>query len=264
MQNKLFNFIIFKRYLYFIPVMLSGTLNVADPMIHYQADDDRYHRLQMKIKPIKMPNVKGYFWANQFHFENGNHAGYIGIQTRPKAEDKLVIFSVFGKGTQSDSTNCRSGADGGSGTSCSAKFIWQDGHNYYLNVYKVPNYSTEYYRWRGEIVDEITHQKQVIGEYETPVSWGLLSPSSIFFDEWFPFNASNQKNAQDRACVPYAKINTYYPRLWNTAGKKSISKVVRTRVQAGKDRCALREGKPNLSLTPIRDGYQIINGIFQE
>ncbi|MFE7792031.1 hypothetical protein [Streptomyces sp. NPDC057460] len=73
-------------------------------------------KLAFPLKVISQPNDAGYYWAQQYYFKSGP-VGYVGLQ--PRVNSGLAVFSVFGSGTSTTHPNCRTGADGGAGTSCS-------------------------------------------------------------------------------------------------------------------------------------------------
>lgn len=103
---------------------VSATLNAhADPSITASAATtprDGFDRMTWEITPEVVPTQvnASYYWANQLSSQHGGHAIYTGIQPRTRSTN-VVIFSAFGTGTAPLSANCRGGADGGSGTSCS-------------------------------------------------------------------------------------------------------------------------------------------------
>ena len=155
-------------------------------------------------------SAKGYYWADQANFVHGGHAMYIGLQPRERAEDFRAIFSVFGKGPRGISDHTSNGADGGAGASGSIAYPWVMGHRYALEmkVIKSDKAHDDEEAWQGSVMDEATHRTTVIAAYAVPKAWGHLSPKSVFFDEYFPYNAAKYHgdHPAPRPEQPYAKV----------------------------------------------------------
>ena len=141
---------------------------------------------------------------------HGGHAIYIGLQPRDKAEDYRAVFSVFGKGARGISEHTSNGADGGAGSSGSITYPWVKNHRYSLEMklIKSDKAHEDEQAWQGSVTDETTHQTSIIAEYAVPVSWGHLSPKSVFFSEYFIYNAAKYHgdHPAPRPEQPYAKI----------------------------------------------------------
>jgi hypothetical protein len=123
-----------------------------------------------------------YFWADQFSFAGGQ-VGYIGLQPRPNAgaaPQGAAYFSVFGEGVSTTDPHCASGADGGTGLTCHVPFAYQLGHVYVLNVTRTGTDT-----WTGTVDDQTGGALTPIATWTTPAAWGLLSPHSSAFTEYY-------------------------------------------------------------------------------
>lgn len=108
------------------------------------------------------PSSSGYFFAQQFSFVNNNNdsgqGAYIGIQPAGNGGNGQddAHFSFFGTGSSAvNTTNCSTGADGGTGTTCDVTVPFVPGHQYNLTVYRDSNKNTI---WHGSIVDSTACQ----------------------------------------------------------------------------------------------------------
>lgn len=252
-----------KNKLFATALLLTAGSACADPTIYFEAPYGHdYDTMSAKIRVDSMTKQKGFYWANTYTFYDGNRQGYIGIQPRPAGETNLAIFSAFGSGAKSTSPNCNSGADGGAGVSCRVAYEFVPGKVYTLQIAKEAGAETGFNKWRGTISDDQTGEKVTIGEYLTPVSWGMLWRKTTFFDEWFPFNGGPSDPAK-RPCVPYAKVTAFNP-VFSKAGKVTKTKVVSSRINAGQDKCAVAHGASNARLTLGTGSHSVENGIFTE
>ena len=163
-------------------------------------------------------SAKGYYWADQANFVHGGHAIYIGLQPRERAADYRAIFSVFGKGARGISDHTSNGADGGAGSSGSITYPWVKGRRYALEMKRVKSdkANADEQAWQGSVTDETTHRTTVIAEYAVPATWGHLLPGSVFFAEYFPYNAAKYHGAHPapRPEQPYAKVRVEAPAAW--------------------------------------------------
>jgi hypothetical protein len=97
------------------------------------------------------PHKTGYYFAQQFNFNGQSDVGYTGLQPRPDSNGKPVIhaaFSSFINGTTTTDSNCRPGADGGPGVSCSVEFSAP-----YKDAYQLVVRNTQGTKWDGAVVD---------------------------------------------------------------------------------------------------------------
>ena len=126
-----------------------------------------------------------YYWAYETGFMNRQQF-YFGLQ--PNGEfGKTALFSVFGTGTSSDAhyRYCKSGADGGSGTSCHIPYKWTLGHFYDFTVTLVGLSGTQE-EWEGNVYDDVTGARTFIGKIVVPASAGYLDLNGGgAFDEYF-------------------------------------------------------------------------------
>lgn len=246
---------------------MSATLNAhADPSITASAATtprDGFDRMTWDITPEVVPTQvnASYYWANQLSSQHGGHAIYTGIQPRTRSTN-VVIFSAFGTGTAPLSANCRGGADGGSGTSCSIAYPWKTGHAYRLQVTVTQaNRSDGRSTVDGFITDVATGATTPTGSIAVPADWGGLSSSAYLFDEYFPFNAAS-KDPMQRPCVPYARYMTSLPHFYlkdvdYPTTERSI------RLNTGKDKCAVLSGTPNARATLVNTTtYLLENGFL--
>lgn len=248
----------FKKLLLISSLQVIALYTHADPQIAYtHPTASNSEKLTYDIAVESYTKESGYYWATQFYFNKGGKVGYIGIQPRPGTN--MTIFSAFGQGALPVSDTCRLGADGGAGVSCSLPYAWVANNKYTLTVENTSS-SADYNFWQGSITDTATQEKTVIGEFKTPTAWQKLWRHSVFFDEWFKFNGG-PSDPNQRACVPYAKFKIFAPKYYknNVVYQPTVES---TRLEAGKDKCAIEHNSPNLSLTPIENGFQIENGVF--
>ncbi|VWB15353.1 DUF3472 domain-containing protein [Burkholderia lata] len=246
---------------------VSTMLNAhADPNITASATatpNGGFDRMTWDITPEVVPtNVNAsYYWANQLSSEHGGHAIYTGIQPRTQGSN-LVIFSAFGTGTTPLSTNCRGGADGGAGTSCSLAYAWKPGHAYRLQVvHAQADRNDGRSTVEGFITDVATGVTTPTGSISVPADWGGLSSSAYLFDEYFPFNGASS-DPMKRSCVPYARYTTSLPHFYlkdvdYPTTERSI------RLNTGKDKCAVLAGTPNARATLVNTStYRLENGFL--
>ncbi|WP_328727242.1 DUF3472 domain-containing protein [Streptomyces sp. NBC_00259] len=148
-------------------------------------------KLAFPLKVISQPDASGYYWAQQYYFKSGQ-VGYVGLQPRP-GNSGLAVFSVFGSGTSTSHPNCRTGADGGSGTSCSVTYPYVEGRWYQLEIIR-----TGTNNWTGYVVDTATGVWTTIGSWNVAASAGYLKPTGVGFVEYY-------KSLADCASIPYAQ-----------------------------------------------------------
>lgn len=154
------------------------------------APTEGLEKLAFPVKVISQPNDAGYYWAQQYYFKSGQ-VGCIGLQ--PRVGSGLAVFSVFGSGTSATHPNCRTGAEGGSGTSCSVTYPYVKGRWYQLEIIRT---GTD--NWTGYVVDTSTNTWTTIGSWNVSSSAGLLKPSGVGFVEYY-------KSVADCASIPYGQ-----------------------------------------------------------
>ncbi|WP_175693310.1 DUF3472 domain-containing protein [Burkholderia ambifaria] len=238
----------------------------ADPTIHASATttpNGGFDRLTWDITPEVVPtNINAsYYWATQVWSEHGSHPIYTGIQPRTQSTN-VVIFSAFGAGTTPLSANCRGGADGGSGASCSIGYAWKTGHAYRLQiVHAQADRADGRSTIEGFVTDVATGVTTPTGSIAVPADWGGLSNGASVFDEFFPFNGASSDPMQ-RPCVPYVRYTTSLPHFYlkdvdYPTTERSI------RLNTGKDKCAALAGTPNARATLVNTStYLIENGLL--
>ena len=60
------------------------------------------------------PQESGFYFAQQFNFNNVDEVGYCGVQPRAASDGNSIVhgvFSSFQNGTTTDNPNCSNGAD---------------------------------------------------------------------------------------------------------------------------------------------------------
>ncbi|MET3820185.1 hypothetical protein ACVK00_006649 [Burkholderia sp. PvR073] len=238
----------------------------ADPTIHASAPttpNGGFDRLTWDITPDVVPTTinASYYWATQVSSEHGSHPIYTGIQPRTQSTN-VVIFSAFGAGTAPLSANCRGGADGGSGTSCSIGYAWKTGHAYRLQiVHAQADRADGRSTIEGFITDVATGVTTPTGSIAVPADWGGLSNTASVFDEFFPFNGASSDPMQ-RPCVPYVRYTTSLPHFY-LKGVDYPTTERSIRLNTGKDKCAALTGTPNARATLVNTStYLIENGFL--
>jgi hypothetical protein len=243
--------------------LLAGTALPAwaDPNISYQLASpgaQGYDRVEFPITVLAAPFTgANYYFALQSNFvrdvlpNTPGAAMYIGLQPR-EAGRNLVIFSTFGSGTTALSSNCRAGADGGSGTSCSLRYEWKLNTPYLLSMVKDAAQSTAASSvWAGYIKNLTTLDSIEIGRFAVPAARLGLNSQPYHFNEYFPFNRAEYKDATLRPCVEYSQLRVSAPSGFFNAQAYATTKVLSVRQNTGKDSCAISQGKLNNRVTPI-------------
>nr|WP_310617931.1 carbohydrate-binding protein [Pantoea cypripedii] len=128
-----------------------------------------------------------WYWAYQgWYMSEGGF--YFGLQ--PNGEyGKTALFSIFGKGTQSNVESCKRGADStdpDTGMSCHIPYEWEVGHKYTFNVKRTGQDTAQSLTtWQGSVTDQTTGQETIIGIVSVPARWSDLQPSLLGWAEWF-------------------------------------------------------------------------------
>ncbi|KAG5928855.1 hypothetical protein E4U42_007833 [Claviceps africana] len=150
-------------------------------------------------------HTSGYYYAQQFNFQNINEVGYCGIQNRPNQAGQSIVhavFSTFQGGSTTNDANCHSGADGGPGVSCAKEFVGS-----YNAVYNIVVQHVSGTTWRGTAVDTSTGKSVHIGSFTLPSSAGGIRSSQVGFVEYYPWNAGTH---QCRS-LPKTAVTMYRP-----------------------------------------------------
>ncbi|KAI1501793.1 hypothetical protein F5X99DRAFT_418368 [Biscogniauxia marginata] len=152
------------------------------------------------------PHESGFYFAQQFNFENVENVGYTGLQPREDSSGNSIVhaaFSSFQGGTTTGHPNCHDGADGGSGVSCAV-----DIHGDYSHTYNCVVENTGGTTWRGTLVDTVTGESNVIGEWTLPSGSGKLKGSQLGFVEYYPWNGQPSHTCDS---LPKTEVTFYYP-----------------------------------------------------
>lgn len=146
-----------------------------------EAPKSGFNRITFPLNIEKSPEARGYYYAMQYRFINGN-SGYIGLQPRDK-DSGLAIFSVFGSGVKPIAPHCTGSADGGEGSSCSKEINLVFGHKYNLTVKRdAHNHKV----WRGYVEDTVTGEVNEIGAWQPKDGSQGVKDSEGGFVEYFP------------------------------------------------------------------------------
>lgn len=141
-----------------------------------------------------------WFWAYQGEFVNDG-VFYFGLQ--PNGEyGKTALFSVFGKGAQSNYKWCSEGADSediNTGISCHVAYDWKPGHKYTFRVAPTELFSEtkNMKTWKGTVKDTVTGKETIIGIITVPLNWLDIKPSLVGWAEWYSggeLNCSQRTN----------------------------------------------------------------------
>ena len=164
--------------------------------------------ISFPIRVNDAPAAKGYFFAQQFRIMNANR-GYIGIQPLAGSSSAQLIFSVFGSGTTPvDTANCKGGADGGPGVSCSTRISnFVHGTLYLFNVKQDKNDKSI---WHGSMSDGTNETH--IGSWKIAGSTKGINKIELGFTESF---ASYESCAK----LPKVSVDYHQPRI---TGYKTI------------------------------------------
>ncbi|KAF9083218.1 hypothetical protein BGX29_009824 [Mortierella sp. GBA35] len=152
------------------------------------------------------PHQMGFYFAQQFNFKNVAEVGYTGLQPRSDSNGNSVVhaaFSSFQDGTTSDHPNCSDGADGGPGVSCFVDINGDYSHTYNLVVE-----NTSGTTWRGTLVDSVTGDSTVVGEWTLPYGSGKLVNGQVGFVEYYIWNGQPSHTCNS---LPFTEATFYNP-----------------------------------------------------
>ncbi|WP_039058407.1 RICIN domain-containing protein [Enterobacter sp. Bisph1] len=153
-----------------------------------EAPKSGFERLSFPMRIDHSPEERGYYYAMQYRFINGN-LGYIGLQPRGK-NTGLAIFSVFGNGVTPIAAHCTGSADGGAGSSCSKTIDLVFGHTYNLTVKRDEENAKV---WRGYVEDTVTGDISEIGAWQPrDGSQGINNSEAGFVEYYPPINACSK------------------------------------------------------------------------
>ncbi|KAM3485006.1 hypothetical protein MY8738_001689 [Beauveria namnaoensis] len=164
---------------------------------------------------------RGYYFANEFSFQNIKEISYTGVQPQTDSNGKAYIrgvFSSFQNGTTSKHPNCSDGADGGAGVSCAVTLQVKDFGGRFDSV--IENIGGT--KWRGTLKNSATGQTAVIGEFTQPAGAGGIVGNYIGFLEYFLANGNPNFKCSDQFKT---QVDYYFPTSKTTgAGKGTINK----------------------------------------
>ncbi len=128
---------------------------------------------------------EGLFLAYQYYFtkKHSEIPGYLGLQPLSDENGKQrlrAIFSSFNPEATTTDSNCRGGADGGKGVSCSVTFNTTYGSKYDIKIHKIGDHV-----WSGDLIDSGSGKKIHLGSYKLPESTGDLQLMGTGFLEYY-------------------------------------------------------------------------------
>ncbi|PHH83256.1 hypothetical protein CDD82_2676 [Ophiocordyceps australis] len=151
------------------------------------------------------PRDTGFYFAQQFSFENNSEVAYTGIQPQSDvngAKAIRAIFSTFQDGAMSRDPNCYKGADGGPGVSC-AVLITGD----YASTYNIRVTHVWVRTWRGTIINTSNGQETRIGQWTLP-NVGRIENGQAGFVEYFPWNSMPSHECSN---LPKTQVTFFNP-----------------------------------------------------
>ncbi|KAG5964629.1 hypothetical protein E4U56_002109 [Claviceps arundinis] len=142
--------------------------------------------------PFKMAGAahkSGYYFAQQFNFQNISRVGYCGIQSRPNGTGGKsivhAVFSTFQGNSTTQHSKCHMGADGSpAGVSCAVEFPGS-----YDAVYNVVVEHVQGTTWKGTAINNSTGESFHIGSWTLPSTAGGIKSNQLGFVEYYPWNS---------------------------------------------------------------------------
>ncbi|PHH90199.1 hypothetical protein CDD83_4298 [Cordyceps sp. RAO-2017] len=198
---------------------LSLAIQIA--LVEWVIDTSPPDGLDEVTFPINMansPHREGYYFAQAFRFQNVNEIGYTGLQPRPDSDGRSIIhaaFSSFQNGTTTSHSQCYDGADGGPGVSCALEIDGDYSHTYNLVVRNIRGDT-----WRGTLVDAVTGERHVIGQWTLPPGSGKIGGTEVGFVEYYLSDVPPSVSCND---VPEAEVTFGIPTS-GTGGAAYFSK----------------------------------------
>lgn len=125
----------------------------------------------------------GFFISRQYYFTGSDKAGYLGLQTLEDVNGKhrmRAIFSSFDPAATTTDKNCRGGADGGGGVSCSFEFDANYGARYDIKIHK-----KDTNLWSGDLIEVKTGKTIHLGSYKFPDNTAKLQLLGRGFLEYY-------------------------------------------------------------------------------
>ncbi|KAF9316423.1 hypothetical protein BG003_002006 [Podila horticola] len=154
----------------------------------------------------KAPHKSGFYFAQQFSFNNVTIIGYTGLQPREDKNGASIVhaaFSSFQGGTTTKHPNCYLGADNGPGVSCAVDINGDYSHTYNLVVE-----NTEGTTWRGTMVDTVMGNATVVGEWTLPEGARKIVNGQVGFVEYYTWNGQRSHTCES---LPFTEAIFYNP-----------------------------------------------------
>ncbi|KAG0263580.1 hypothetical protein DFQ27_001679 [Actinomortierella ambigua] len=154
----------------------------------------------------KAPHRSGFYFAQQFNFHGVKEMGYTGLQPREDKKGKSIVhaaFSSFQGGTTTDHPNCHLGADFGPGVSCAVAIAGNYSHTYKITVRNIGGTT-----WRGTLIDTVTKERDIIGEWTLPSGSGKIVNGQMGFVEYYPWNTQRSHTCDS---LPYTSAFFQHP-----------------------------------------------------
>lgn len=167
---------------------------------------DGLNDITFPFNMAKAPHKSGFYFAQQFSFNNVTIIGYTGLQPREDKNGASIVhaaFSSFQGGTTTKHPNCYLGADNGPGVSCAVDINGDYSHTYNLVVE-----NTEGTTWRGTMVDTVTGNATVVGEWTLPEGARKIVNGQVGFVEYYTWNGQRSHTCES---LPFTEAIFYNP-----------------------------------------------------
>ncbi|OAQ98077.1 hypothetical protein LLEC1_03155 [Akanthomyces lecanii] len=230
--------------------LVSATVGLSWSFPEAQQPQDGLNDVTFPFDLSKAPHEEGFYFAQQFFFNGVESGAYTGLQPRPDNSSGSVIHAVFSsfiKGTTFNSPLCDAGADGGDGVSCAVEFTGDYSHKYECIVETTDEGST----WRGTVVDIVSGESHVMGEWTLPKKAAGIQAHGAGFVEYYIYPRDSTGNEICDA-LPLTEISFFSPSS-NTSGANEGT--------LGKPyEYGVCESKSAFSTGQITDGYYVKTG----